>query len=104
MLLASAAAQTLSGTVTNGTTNKPAVGDEVVLINLTTTMEVTANTKADSSGKLASTSPAGDWAAPHPRCTSGELLTIRSLRLWRHLPGRCKEVYDVTTKVPLTSP
>jgi len=49
-----AAAQTLTGTVTNGTTNKPAAGDEVILINLTTTMEVAASTKADSSGKSVS--------------------------------------------------
>ena len=50
--LASAAAQTLTGTVTNGTTNKPAAGDEVILINLTTSMEIAAKTKADSSGKF----------------------------------------------------
>jgi hypothetical protein len=31
--LASAAAQTLSGTVTNGTTSKPAEGDEVIIAN-----------------------------------------------------------------------
>ena len=54
-LTLSAAAQTLSGTVTNGTTNKPAAGDEVILINLTTTMEVAANTKADSNGKFSFT-------------------------------------------------
>jgi hypothetical protein len=52
LTLASAAAQTLSGTVTNGTTHKPAAGDEVILINLTTTMEIAANTKADSNGKF----------------------------------------------------
>jgi hypothetical protein len=52
LALASAAAQTLTGTVTNGTTGKPAVGDEVILINLTTTMEIAANTKADSNGKF----------------------------------------------------
>jgi hypothetical protein len=50
--LASAAAQTLSGTVTNGTTHKPAAGDEVILINLTTSMEIAATTKADSAGKF----------------------------------------------------
>lgn len=52
LALASASAQTLSGTVTNGTTGKPAVGDEVILINLTTSMEIAANTKADSNGKF----------------------------------------------------
>jgi hypothetical protein len=52
LALASAAAQTLKGTVTNGTTGKPAVGDEVILINLTSGMEIVANTKADSNGKF----------------------------------------------------
>ncbi len=50
--LASAAAQTLTGTVTNGTTGKPAAGDEVILINLANGMDVAANTKADSAGKF----------------------------------------------------
>ncbi|MGA7567843.1 MAG: hypothetical protein WBW53_17450 [Terriglobales bacterium] len=50
--IASAVAQTLTGTVTNGTTNKPAAGDDVILINLTNGMDVAASTKADSSGKF----------------------------------------------------
>ncbi|MGB9203124.1 MAG: hypothetical protein WCB94_04010 [Terriglobales bacterium] len=49
--IGTAAAQTLTGTVTNGTTNKPAAGDEVILINLANGMDVAAKTKADSSGK-----------------------------------------------------
>lgn len=49
---ASAPAQTLSGTITNGTTNKPAAGDEVILINLANGMDVAASTKADSAGKF----------------------------------------------------
>ncbi len=48
LTLASAAAQTLTGTVTNGTTNKPAAGDEVILINLANGMDVAGSTKADS--------------------------------------------------------
>jgi hypothetical protein len=52
LTLATSAAQTLTGTVTNATTNKPAAGDEVILINLTTTMQVAASTKADSNGKF----------------------------------------------------
>ena len=47
-----AAAQTLTGTVTNGTSSKPAAGDEVILINLSNGMEVAAKTKADSAGKF----------------------------------------------------
>jgi hypothetical protein len=50
-LTLAAAAQTLTGTVTNGTTNKPAAGDEVILINLANGMDVAGSTKADSSGK-----------------------------------------------------
>jgi hypothetical protein len=52
LTLASAAAQTLTGTVTNGTTNKPAVGDEVLLINLANGMDVGGTTKADAAGKF----------------------------------------------------
>ena len=52
LALAPATAQTLSGTITNGTANKPAAGDEVILINLTTGMEIAANTKADSNGQF----------------------------------------------------
>jgi len=45
-------AQTLTGTVTNGTTNKPAAGDEVLLIEFSSGMNVAATTKADSAGKF----------------------------------------------------
>lgn len=45
-------AQTLTGTVTNGTTGKPAAGDQVILINLTNGMDVAGSTKADSAGKF----------------------------------------------------
>ncbi len=52
LALATAAAQTLSGTVTNGTTGKPAAGDEVIIINLANGMDVGGSTKADSNGKF----------------------------------------------------
>src|ERR1017187_366052 len=52
LCVAHAAAQTLSGTVTNGTTNKPAAGDEVILISLANGMDVAGSTKADSAGKF----------------------------------------------------
>ncbi len=51
-LALTAAAQTLTGTVTNGTTNKPAAGDEVILINLANGMDVAGSTKVDSNGKF----------------------------------------------------
>jgi hypothetical protein len=47
-----ASAQTLTGTVKNGTTNKPAAGDEVVLIKLAQGMEEEARTKADANGNF----------------------------------------------------
>ncbi len=47
-----ALALTLTGTVTNGTTNKPAAGDEVILINLANGMDIGGTTKADSAGKF----------------------------------------------------
>ena len=51
-LALASAAQTLTGTVTNGTTNKPAAGDEVILINLANGMDVAGSTKIDSNGKF----------------------------------------------------
>jgi hypothetical protein len=49
---ASASAQLLTGMVKNSTTNKPAAGDDVVLIKLTQGMEEAARTKTDSAGKF----------------------------------------------------
>jgi hypothetical protein len=57
-----AAAQTLTGTVTNGTTNKPGAGDEVILISLGNGMEPKGSVKADSNGKFSFTLPD---AGPH---------------------------------------
>ena len=47
-----ASAQTLTGTVTNGTTGKPAAGDDVVLLKLANGMEEGARTKSDSKGQF----------------------------------------------------
>lgn len=47
-----ASASTLTGTVNNGTTGKPAAGDEVVLIKLGQGMEEAGHTKADNNGKF----------------------------------------------------
>lgn len=52
LLAAQEVSSTLTGTVTNGTTNKPAVGDEVLLINLANGMDVGGSTKVDSNGKF----------------------------------------------------
>jgi len=47
-----ASAETLTGTVTNKTTDKPAAGVEVVLIKLGNGMEEAARTKADAKGSF----------------------------------------------------
>ncbi len=52
LLSCAAVAQTLTGTVTNGTTGKPAVGDDVVLLSLSQGMEESARTKSDASGNF----------------------------------------------------
>ena len=53
LLLATfASAQTLTGTVKNATTGKPAAGDEVILISLGQGMEEAGRTKADAKGNF----------------------------------------------------
>jgi len=47
-----ASAQTLTGTVKNSTTGKPAAGDEVVLLSLGQGMEESGRTKADAKGNF----------------------------------------------------
>lgn len=64
LLLSSlAAAQTLTGSVKNSTTGKPASGDEVVLIKLGAGMEEVAHTKTDSKGNF--TFKLDDAEGPH---------------------------------------
>ncbi len=49
---ASGAAQTLAGTVKNGTTGKMAAGDDVVLLTLSQGMQEAARTRADAQGRF----------------------------------------------------
>jgi hypothetical protein len=56
-------AETLTGTLTNGTTHKPAAGDEVILIKLAQGMEEAGHTKADARGAFHFT--LDDAKAPH---------------------------------------
>ena len=53
----------ITGTVTNGTTNKPSSGDEVVLLSLASGMNEVARTKTDSQGRYTLNVP--DEGAPH---------------------------------------
>jgi hypothetical protein len=62
LLSAFASAQTLTGTVKNATTNKPAAGDEVILISLGQGMEEAGRTKADAKGNFSFTV---DKPGPH---------------------------------------
>jgi len=50
LLSSIASAQTLNGTLKNGTTGKPSAGDDVILIKLGQGMEEAARTKSDASG------------------------------------------------------
>ncbi len=53
LLCTFAAAQTLTGTVKNSTTGKPAAGDDVVLLSLGQGMEEAGRTKTDAKGNFA---------------------------------------------------
>jgi hypothetical protein len=66
LLIASASslfAATLTGKVTNGTTNKPSAGDEVILIKLAAGMDEVGHVKTDAQGKFSFTFD--DANAPH---------------------------------------
>ncbi len=64
MLGSFAAAQNITGTVTNGTTGKPSAGDEVTLLSLSQGMQEVASTKSDAGGRFSFAAPA-DANAPH---------------------------------------
>jgi len=57
------AATTITGTVTNGTNNKPAANDDVILLKLEGGMSEEARTKTDAQGRYKITAEAG--GAPH---------------------------------------
>src|SRR5208337_277457 len=95
-LALAAAAQTLTGTVTNGTTGKPAAGDEVILINIANGMDVAGSTKADSSGKFSF--KLTDSAGPHLIRAVHQGVNYHKMAP----PGANSadiQVYDVATKV-----
>ena len=99
LLTLSAHAQTLSGTVTNGTTNKPAAGDEVILISLANGMDVAGSIKADSSGKFSFKLDASNGAGgPHLIRAVHQGVNYHQIAP----PGTNKvdvKVYDVAKKV-----
>jgi hypothetical protein len=59
-----ASAQNITGTVTNGTTGKPAVGDDVTLLSLSQGMQEVGSGKTDARGEFSLTAPT-DKGVPH---------------------------------------
>jgi hypothetical protein len=96
LLLSSlASAQTLTGTVKNSTTGKPAAGDEVVLLSLGQGMEEAGRTKTDAKGKF---SFKLDAQGPHLVRVIHQEVTYHRMAP----PGTTSvavEVYDVSKKV-----
>ncbi|MGA9390789.1 MAG: carboxypeptidase regulatory-like domain-containing protein [Candidatus Sulfotelmatobacter sp.] len=97
LLLASfAAAQTLTGTVKNSTTGKPAAGDEVVMFKLGRGMEESGRTKTDPKGEFSF--KLDDAQAPHLIRAIHQDVTYHRMAP----PGTTSvaiEVYDVAKKV-----
>jgi 5-hydroxyisourate hydrolase-like protein (transthyretin family) len=58
-------ADSITGTVTNKTTNKPAAGDDVVLIRLQQGMQEATRTKTDAKGRFTLDVPANESQAIH---------------------------------------
>ena len=92
-----AGASTITGTVKNGTTNKPAVGDEVILLKLVGGMEEESRTKTDARGHF--TLQVQDPAVTH-------LVRVNHQKVNYHAPapaGRDSvgeiEVFDSAQKV-----
>jgi hypothetical protein len=97
LMAARSSAQTLSGTITNGTSNKPAAGDEVILINISNGMDVAANTKADANGKFSFTLKDGP-GGPHLIRAVHQGVTYHQMAP----PGTSNvdvKVYDVSKKI-----
>ncbi|MGA8764555.1 MAG: carboxypeptidase regulatory-like domain-containing protein, partial [Candidatus Sulfotelmatobacter sp.] len=91
-----AAASTLTGTVKNATTGKPAAGDEVVLLKLGQGMEEAGRTKADSKGKFSFS--LDDAPSPHLVRVIHQEVTYHRMAP----PGTTSveiEVYDVAKKL-----
>ena len=93
-------AETLTGTVKNGTSNKPGAGDEVVLLKLGQGMEEAGHTKADAKGAFSF--KVDDAASPHlVRAIHQGVTYHRVVR-----PGTSSVevvVYDVSKKVDALS-
>ena len=95
LLSSIASAQTLSGTLKNGTTGKAAAGDDVILIKLGQGMEEAARTKSDASGHFSFNLPD---TGPHLIRAVHEGVTYHSMAP----PGATSvevQVFDVAKKL-----
>ena len=88
--------QTLTGTVKNATTNKPAAGDEVVLLKLGQGMEEAGRTKTDSKGNF--TFKLDDAQSPHLVRAIHQEVTYHRMAP-PGTPSVELEVYDVGKKI-----
>lgn len=100
LLLCSACAfgEALAGTVKNGTTNKPAAGDEVILIKLANGMQPEANTKTDAQGNFNFNLKSDDTGGPHLIRVIHQGVTYHQMAP----PGVASvnvDVYDVSKKL-----
>ena len=96
LLTSLVSAQTLTGTVKNSTTNKPAAGDEVVLLKLSQGMEEAGRTKTDAQGHFSF--KLDDAQSPHLVRVIHEDVTYHRMAP----PGTTSvelEVYDVGKKI-----
>ena len=66
-----AAAQNITGSVTNGTTGKPSAGDEVTLLSLSQGMQEVGSTKTNAQGKFSMAAPAEQQVPHMVRVTHG---------------------------------
>lgn len=71
LLALSASAQNITGTVTNGTTGKPAAGDDITLLSLSQGMQEVGSTKTDAQGKFTLKAPAEEQVPHMVRATHG---------------------------------
>jgi len=88
--------QTLTGTVTNATTNKPAAGDDVVLLSLSQGMQEAGRTTTDARGHF--TFKLDDASGPHLVRAIHQGVTYHRMAP----PGTTSvevQVYDVSKKV-----
>jgi hypothetical protein len=88
--------QTLTGTVTNATTNKPAAGDDVVLLSLSQGMQEAGRTTTDARGHF--TLKLDDAGSPHLVRVIHQGVTYHRMAP----PGTTSvevQVYDVSKKV-----